>query len=178
MPQRKKPVRRLFTKGWSRESTRARGRGVQLNERAYRVGKKLLGVMEEGGNNRGQVVSAIILANQGVVGESWCGDFVAYCYRTAGSRQVSRAWAAVRLLTKGRVTKNPVKGDIVRYDFTAAGNDHTGMFSQWIDRPNGVFEALEGNTGTSGARSDSLTGGDGVYLKRRNLSQVHDFRHL
>jgi hypothetical protein len=164
-------VRRLYTTGWRREARRARERGVKLHERAYRVGAKLLGVMEEGGNNRGAVVSAIIRANQGAVGEPWCGDFVAYCYRTAGSSKVTRAWAAVRLLVAGRRTNKPRRGDVVRFNF-----DHVGMFVRWLK--NGDFEALEGNTGKSGARSDSSTGGDGVYLKTRNRSQVHDFRRI
>ena len=165
------PVKKLFSKGWGRQAKRARKRGVKINERAYRVASKLVGVMEEGGNNRGAVVSAIIKANAGTGPEPWCGDFVAYCYRTAGSNQVSRSWAAVRLLTKGRRTHKPRRGDIVRFKF-----DHVGLFDRWVD-PN-TFTTIEGNTGAFGAVSDSATGGDGVYRKRRELSQVLDFRTL
>lgn len=148
-----------------------------LREVAFNVGRGLLGVVEEGGNNRGPVVSKIIVENGGVVGEPWCGDFVAYCYRHAGSKAVNRSWASVYFL--GRIvgvekTASPMLGDIVRYRFS-----HTGLFRRW--RPDlgpGKFEALEGNTGRVGAVSDSKTGGDGVYLKVRHVSQVDDFRHV
>lgn len=145
-----------------------------LRERAYRVAASLVGVMEQGGNNRGPVVSKIIRENGGMVGEPWCGDFDAYCYRHAGSKAVNRSWAAVVLL--GRVagvvrTSKPQRGDIVRFNF-----DHTGLFVKWVG--NGYFETIEGNTGATGAVSDSKTGGDGVYRKRRHVSQVTDFRRV
>ena len=54
--------------------------------------------MERGGNNQGERVMELIRANGGTGPEPWCGDFVAWCYRTAGSRAVTRSWAAVRLL--------------------------------------------------------------------------------
>ena len=67
-----------------------------LRERAYRVAATLVGVMEHGGNNMGETVTKIIRANGGEGPEPWCGDFQAYCYRHAGSKAVTRAWAAVR----------------------------------------------------------------------------------
>lgn len=144
-----------------------------LRMRAYNVARGLVGVMEEGGNNVGPMVSKIIRANGGTPGEPWCGDFQAYCYRLAGSKAVQRAWASVRMLgglSGIRRTRNPVAGNLVRYTF-----DHVGMFHKWIDRSKGEFETIEGNTGRVGAVSDSKTGGDGVYIKRRNISQVNDF---
>jgi hypothetical protein len=40
----------------------------------------------------------------------------------------------------------------------------------------GMFiETIEGNTGASGAVSDSKTGGDGVYRKRRAKTLVNDY---
>lgn len=154
-------------------------RDAQVNPlriRALAEARKLIGVMEEGGNNRGRKVMEIIRANGGTGPEPWCGDFVAYCYRRAGSRAVDRRWASVYLLGTLRLvvkTKSPLPGDIVRYSFS-----HTGMFVRWTNRARGEFEAIEGNTGATGAVSDSKTGGDGVYLKRRSLSQVDDFRRV
>lgn len=131
-----------------------------------------LKVTESGGNNRGPWVEKIIRANGGTPGEPWCGDTVAYCYLRAGSRMVTRSWAAVRLLLAGGSTKHPRRGHIVRYTF-----DHTGLFDKWATEYGpGYFWAGEGNTGDAGAVSDSRTGGEGVKLKLRNLSQVNDFR--
>lgn len=169
----------LQVKEWTRDAAAAKRRGVQVHERAYRVARHLVGVMEKGGNNVGPEVTQIIRANGGTGPEPWCGDFVAFCYRIAGSNQVNRRWAAVVLLRAGtRVSKGKVvRGDIVKYHF-APGEDHTGLFVRWLDSTKTKFEAIEGNTGTVGAVSDSTTGGDGVYLKVRSISQVHGFRHL
>ena len=142
-----------------------------LRHRAYRVAKSLVGVMEQGGNNQGAMVAKIITANGGVGPEPWCGDFMAYCYRLAGSRSVTRAWASVRLLgtvAGVRRTSSPQTGDLVRFSF-----DHVGMFE--CDNGNGTITTIEGNTGASGALSDSATGGDGVYRKVRAKSLVSDY---
>jgi hypothetical protein len=157
-----------------------RGHGA-LRLRAHAEAKKLVGVMEVGGNNRGKMVQAIIAANGGAAGEPWCGDFIAYCYRRAGSKSVTRAWAAVRQylpLTGLKRTNNPEKGDLVRYRF-----DHIGMFVCWCDGHGtpvprsraSHIKTIEGNTGRSGAVSDSSTGGDGVYVKLRARSLVADY---
>jgi hypothetical protein len=145
-----------------------------LGERAHEVAVGLIGVMEEGGNNVGKTVEKIIRANGGVPGEPWCGDFQAYCYSLAGSRLVQRGWASVSMLgglagiTR---TTNPKVGDLVRYTF-----DHVGMFEK--DNGDGTITTIEGNTGASGAVSDSTTGGDGVYRKVRDKSLVADYLHV
>lgn len=141
-----------------------------MGDRAADVAETLLGVVEQGGNNRGPTVSKIILANGGVIGEPWCGDFVAYCFRAAGSKVVDRNWASVNALQTGnrgdlRRTSQPKRGSVVCYSFS-----HTGIFLKWINRAKGQFLAIEGNTGRIGAVSDSLTGGDGVYKKQRSTS--------
>jgi hypothetical protein len=163
-------------KGRNREQLkRARDRrdehfGV-LRERAYVVASGLIGVMEQGGNNAGSMVSKIIQANGGSGPEPWCGDFVAYCYRNAGSQGVDRNWASVSLMGSDpdvhRVT-TPERGDLVRFTF-----DHVGMFVRQVD--GGTIETVEGNTGGAGAVSDSKTGGDGVYRKRRATNLVADY---
>lgn len=139
--------------------------------KAYDTARELIGVMEEGGNNQGPMVSRIIRANGGTGPEPWCGDFVAFCYRAAGSKAVQRSWASVRLLRVAagvRKTSSPRAGDIVIFNFS-----HTGLFVR--DLGGGKFESIEGNTGRSGAVSDSSTGGDGVYRKTRPKSLVVDY---
>lgn len=139
-----------------------------LRVRALHQAQHMVGVMEVGGNNVGPTVSKIIRANGGTPGEPWCGDFVAWCYRNAGSRSVTRSWAAVRLLAAGnRIVRQPRPGDIVRFTF-----DHTGIY---VKDAGAFIETIEGNTGASGAVSDSKTGGDGVYKKRRPKNLVSDY---
>lgn len=142
-----------------------------LRLRAYAQAEALIGVMEQGGNNRGEMVMKIIRANQGTGPEAWCGDFMAYVYRAAGSKAVTRAWAAVRLLAWVlgiKKTTHPLRGDLVRFTF-----DHVGMFDK--DNGDGTITTIEGNTGASGAVSDSTTGGDGVYRKVRSKQLVQDY---
>jgi len=144
---------------------------MTLAEKAAKIGLGLVGVMEQGGNNAGPMVSKIIKANDGFVGEPWCGDFVAYCYRLAGSDLVNRSWASVQALDDQpgiKETTKPREGDLVTFDF-----DHVGMFLR--DLGNGEIETVEGNTGASGAVSDSATGGDGVYRKKRSKSLVSEY---
>lgn len=158
-----KPVRWQRGYGWKKVTS--------LNEDALVEARKLVGVMERGGNNQGPAVMAIIRANGGTGPEPWCGDFVAFCYRKAGSKVVNRSWAAVRYLgylAGMKIVKKAQPGDIVCFSF-----DHTGLFVRYEGRDRIV--TIEGNTGASGAVSDSATGGDGVYIKRRQLSQVSRF---
>jgi len=141
-----------------------------LQKRALRAADALVGVMEQGGNNTGPMVNKIIQANGGDIGEPWCGDFIAYCYRQAGSKAVTRSWASVRALsgvTGVKRVKTPQAGDLVRFNF-----DHVGMY---VKEAGMFIETIEGNTGASGAVSDSKTGGDGVYRKRRPKSLVNDY---
>lgn len=138
--------------------------------RALAEMEKLVGIMEVGGNNMGRRVMAIIRANGGTGPESWCGDTVAFAYRAAGSKVVQRGWAAVRFLgfmTGMRVVSyaDALPGDIVCYTF-----DHTGILKSKLGH--GEIETIEGNTGSSGAVSESATGGDGVYIKRRSTNLV------
>jgi hypothetical protein len=141
---------------------------MPVRERALAVADTLVGVMEQGGNNQGPMVAKIIRENSGIVGEAWCGDFIAYCYRHAGSKVVTRPWAAVKnfgFLTGQERVMSPQPGDLACYSF-----DHIGIVVR--DLGNGMLETIEGNTGRSGAVSDSTTGGDGVYRKHRSKSLV------
>lgn len=142
-----------------------------LRERAYREASKLIGVMEQGGNNRGRAVEQIIREGGGLPGQAWCGWFMAAVYKRAGSKAVEWRWGAVRLmaLVSGvRRTSRPKRGDLVRFTF-----DHVGMFVR--DNGDGTITTIEGNTGATGAVSDSKTGGDGVYRKVRSKSLVRDY---
>jgi hypothetical protein len=162
-------------RGWLRKlrehhAKPVRGHGA-LRLRAHAEAKKLVGVMEVGGNNRGRKVLEIIQFAGGPGPEAWCVDFVIWCYGHAGSTAVRRGFTrAVRFMrAPGLVpTAAPKRGDIVRYTF-----GHTGLFVK--DNGNGTITTIEGNTGRTGAVSDSNTGGDGVYIKVRSKSLVRDY---
>lgn len=155
-----------------------------LRDRALAEAERCVGVMEEGGNNVGVEVEEIIAEGGGLPGQAWCGWFCAAMYKRAGSQLVTWQMGAVRLWLSIKGVKlilGPKPGDPVRYWF-----DHIGMFVRWL-RWNGSeyvpcgrfrathIEAIEGNTGATGAVSDSATGGDGVYRKVRERSLVRDF---
>jgi hypothetical protein len=151
---------------------------VPLRLKAFAEAKKLLGTLEQGGNNTGPVVDKIIKESGGKVGDSWCGWFVAYCYAHGGSKLKSWQLGAVRLMDDAGLLKvrNPQRGHVVRFTFNGKVDAHTGLFDEWHDRDRGLFYTIEGNTGTDGAASD---GGalkrDGVHRRLRHTSNVHDY---
>lgn len=145
-----------------------------LRLRAFNEAERLIGVMEQGGNNVGADVERIIRSGGGLPGQPWCGWFVAHCYLVAGSKAVTWQWGAVRLLYPLIGVKKPAapqKGDLVRFTF-----DHVGLFEK--DNGDGTITTVEGNTGASGAVSDSSTGGDGVYRKVRPKYLVNDYLRI
>lgn len=149
----------------------ARHKPRPLRECAYEEATKLVGIMEQGGNNRGAAVEKIIAEGGGLPGQAWCGWFCAAVYKRAGSKAVTWHWGAVRLYLplSGLCRISPPKrGDLVRFTF-----DHIGMFVK--DNGDGTITTIEGNTGATGAVSDSKTGGDGVYRKVRAKTLVRDY---
>jgi hypothetical protein len=88
-------------------------------------------------------------------GVSWCGIFVSWVYDQAGvilpkigfsKPGYAGCQTAVAYFKKaGKITTNPVEGDIVFFDWNGDGRyDHTGIFKGWINPMN--FETIEGNT--------------------------------
>ena len=154
--------------------------GKSLGSRALHVAETLLNVREVGGNNAGPMVSKIIHANGGVGPEPWCGDFVAYCYRLAGSKSVVRAWASVNLLRRARglkQTRDPKPGAIVIYNFDSDPDlEHTGLFKRWVVKGK-TFLAVEGNTRAGTQTSDS-GGGEGVGERERSIKFVDAFMEV
>lgn len=90
----------------------------------------------------------------GLDGVAWCGIFVSWCYDQAG-KPLGRIGflngfagcqtAVAHFKKKGKITTNPVAGDIVFYDWNGDGRyDHTGIFVNWTSKD--TFRAVEGNT--------------------------------
>ncbi len=90
----------------------------------------------------------------GFDGVAWCAMFVSWCYDKAGFplgnigflKGFAGCQTAVAFFTKTkRITKYPVAGDIVFFDWNLDGRyDHTGLFVKQIDKYH--FETIEGNT--------------------------------
>jgi hypothetical protein len=90
----------------------------------------------------------------GLNGKAWCGQFVSWCFFTAGvplgvidyKKGFAGCQYATRNLKKwGRLVTVPMAGDVVFYDWQGDGVfDHTGIFVK--DLGKGLFEAIEGNT--------------------------------
>lgn len=116
----------------------------------------------------------------GMDGYAWCGMFVSWCYFMAGqqlpkigfSKGFAGCQTAVAYFKKnGQVTKTPIAGDIVFFDWNKDGRyDHTGIFVKWLNE--NEFETIEGNT----AVGNDSNGGQ-VMRRKRNKS-VAIFVHV
>lgn len=157
----------MLARSFSRRRKQRKGSGV-LRLRALHVAQTLVGIVEQGGNNTGPMVDKIIHENGGDIGEPWCGDTVAYCYRHAGSKAVTRSWAMAWATGGRRRISSPLPGDIVEYTF-----QHTGIVERVLS--SGEIQVIEGNTGSSGAVSDSSSGHDGVKRKVRSTGLVRGY---
>lgn len=107
----------------------------------------------------------------GFDGVAWCGMFVSWCYDKAGlplgnigfSKGFAGCQTAVAYYTKkNKLTKTPVEGDIVFFDWNGDGRyDHTGIFVRKIDDT--YFETIEGNT----SLTNQSNGGQVMRRKRK-----------
>lgn len=116
----------------------------------------------------------------GYDGVAWCGIFVSWCYAQAGfplpkigfAKGYAGCQTAVSYFIKNEmITKTPVEGDIVFFDWNNDGRyDHTGIFVKWIDTL--YFETIEGNT----AVGNESNGGQVMRRKRLNKNVI--FAHI
>lgn len=136
--------------------------------------RREIGVREVGANNHGPRVEWYQTFDS-LPGEgyAWCNSFVDGMFATAGRPlKETRLSAGVQLTLAyakqlGWVVATPAKGDLVVFTF-----DHIGF----VDEVHPTYLiTIEGNTGSSGAVSDSKRGGDGVYRKTRSRSLVQAY---
>lgn len=170
------------------ESSVKRKRPV-LRQRALAHARRLIGVLEQGGNNSGPEVEQIIRGGYGQPSQRppWCGYFVAHCYRLAGSKAVDSRWGGVRFLGRiaGTKTLPDVRagraGDIVIFDFPGGdAEDHTGLLEFYADgdgnrkHPRNATHVvtIDGNSG-GGDISDPSRGG-----VNRELRPIHQVRRV
>lgn len=110
----------------------------------------------------------------------WCACFASMCtYLGGGTIPGGPFYNCQIMINRARnagqfvAAKDMVPGDLVMYDWQGAhaGNaDHVGIFEYWIDRSSGIFSAIEGNTSSGSAGSQSA--GNGVWRRSRNTSVV------
>jgi len=104
----------------------------------------------------------------------WCAIFVSWCYHSAGyilpkidsiKGYCSCQNAFIFFKKNNQITKNPVAGDIVLFDWDLNGKfEHTGLFVRKID--NDTFESIEGNTSFGNDSNGGI-----VMLRRRKFFQ-------
>lgn len=105
----------------------------------------------------------------GLDGVAWCGIFVSWCFSKAGRPLGNIGFAkgfagcqtaVAHFKQKGMITKKPVEGDIVFFDWNGDGRyDHTGIFIR--DNGNG-FDSIEGNTSLT-----NQSNGGSVMIRQR-----------
>lgn len=108
----------------------------------------------------------------GLNGVAWCGIFVSWCYAMANqqlpkigfTKGFAGCQTAVAYFKKNnKVTKAPIEGDIVFFDWNLDGRyDHTALFVKWLTKD--TFETIEGNT----AVGNDSNGGQ-VMRRTRNV---------
>lgn len=116
--------------------------------------------------------------------QPWCAMGVTRWYVDAGSKAfvkghdysyvpniVNDARAGRNFL---RVTKEPLPGDVVTYNWDGGVADHVGVFEAWLPGAEGSeFHAIEGNTSSDDHGSQS--NGGGCYRRVRRIAQVECF---
>ena len=107
----------------------------------------------------------------GLNGVPWCGIFVSWCYAMGGVPLPNIGFkhgfagcqtASYYFRENDMITKNPVAGDIVLYDWQGDRRyDHAGIFLKHNE--NNTFFAIEGNTSTK-----NQSNGGCVMVRNRN----------
>lgn len=138
-----------------------------------------LGIVEQGGNNRGAAVERIIRLGGGNAGEAWCAWFVRYLLGLVGwtgANPRGYAGRALNWLTPGPgltvlSVADARAGRVKRGMLVVFGWGHIGVVED-IDGDDVI--SVDGNSGATNI-SDNPLGTDGVGRHRRSLSLVAGF---
>lgn len=150
-----------------------------------------IGVTEQGGNNKGQIVQMFQKTIDGVASaEAWCMAFVQSVVRNSEKyfdvvmpdkieESALKLFASEHCLTvwsktdsKCRV-KTPSPGSIVIWQHGNSSSGHTGIVLD-IDLKSKTMTTIEGNTGTE---DDTVVReGDGVYKRKRSMVANGDMK--
>lgn len=153
--------------------------------------KRWLGVVEQGGDNQGQIVQMFQSVIGTAQGESWCVSFVQYCAKmvdqlckecglSSTSLQIAKTESVMQLWNKtpiGFRTNTPSPGCLMLWEHYKSGMPtglgHVGIV---VGVKNNVIETVEGNTSPS--LKNVERNGDGVYLKQRTTADIGSMRFL
>jgi hypothetical protein len=116
----------------------------------------------------------------GVIGP-WCAMATSRAYIEAGSTAMKRGarYAYCPFIYHDalyganglQIVTEPLPGDLVLYDWQGNGvADHVGLFEKWVDKQDGIFHAIEGNT----SLTNDSNGGE-VMRRARARGQVQAF---
>lgn len=141
--------------------------------------RAMVGIREQGGNNRGRLVELIQETLGKAEGEPWCMSAV----------QTALAWAELRTGKKSpifasehcmtvwnetpkeqRVKSIPAPGAIIIWRHGAGPSGHTGVTASAV--AGGQFTAIEGNTESGLTAAGIVREGGGCYETRRNTFGV------
>jgi len=133
-----------------------------------------IGVREATGRNDGERVEAYLRAVGFGKGHAWCAAFVSWTFQQCGVKAVKSAWSPA-WFPSGKViwsrgnkqqSVSPAAGDVFGIYFPSRKRiAHVGFVHRWGKK---YLETVEGNTNEAGSRE-----GDGVYKKRRLISQIY-----
>lgn len=129
-----------------------------------------VGIMEEGGDNRGPMVEAFQATIGGACGESWCVSFVqaltAYVEERFGvvsnlplTEHVLTFWDSAPKGSKFTDASKVQACDLILWHYMGTQNGHLGIVKT---APYGLFETIEGNTSPTGIVERE---GNGVFEK-------------
>lgn len=148
--------------------------------------KRWVGITEQGGNNRGQLVQLFQKSAGGLAnGEPWCMAFVQYCIQAVDSlvsdclegSEKSPLFKGEHCLTvwnKSQAWKidAPSLGSLCIWQHGQTASGHVGIVVGL--NADGSIMTVEGNTSSTDAGNQRE--GDGVWLKRRQLVSSGNLR--
>lgn len=138
------------------KSAASRGESGRLRLEALNVARSLIGLGEEGGNNRGEDVETWLASVGRPGGEAWCAAFVSHCYLTAaahvGIKLPFKTSSSAKRLTKNIIEvgreiaiEDVSPGDIICLNRgTAAWTGHVMIV---VSRVGASVDVIEGNKG-------------------------------
>ena len=152
----------------------AAGQGaVSKREQVRQIYSSQIGIIENGGANRGKEVAQYLASTGLGPGYPWCAAFVSWCYQQAQVDAPHSAWVPT-YFAKGKMiylrskfqSKVPETGDVFSIWYSHLGRPaHIGFVDKWGE--NWII-TVEGNTNEGGLRE-----GIGVFKKRRLRRQVY-----
>ena len=138
--------------------------------------KSLIGVREQGGNNRGPVVDRIIREAGGVPGQAWCSYTLIYIWRRCsvphkGVNGMAMSWAKKERQVPLRASVRAT--DVFTIYNKALGRvGHVGMiFQTFPEEP--FFNSFEGNVNMRGDRESVGSGAKCLMREYKAVNGVY-----